>query len=71
MRRSFSRMGMQDMREELEELSFRHMNPEAYETVTKRLEELSKRNEGIVKKIEAELRDLLVASGLTSAYVKG
>ncbi|MBY5351977.1 bifunctional (p)ppGpp synthetase/guanosine-3',5'-bis(diphosphate) 3'-pyrophosphohydrolase [Rhizobium leguminosarum] len=65
------RMGMQDMREELEELSFRHMNPEAYETVTKRLEELSKRNEGIVKKIEAELRDLLVASGLTSAYVTG
>ncbi|WP_037170591.1 bifunctional (p)ppGpp synthetase/guanosine-3',5'-bis(diphosphate) 3'-pyrophosphohydrolase, partial [Rhizobium sp. Pop5] len=65
------RMGMQDMREELEELSFRHMNPEAYETVTKRLEELSKRNEGIVKKIEAELRDLLVASGVTSAYVKG
>ncbi|PDT17618.1 bifunctional (p)ppGpp synthetase/guanosine-3',5'-bis(diphosphate) 3'-pyrophosphohydrolase [Rhizobium sp. J15] len=65
------RMGMQDMREELEELSFRHMNPEAYDTVTKRLEELSKRNEGIVKKIEAELRDLLVASGLTSAYVKG
>ncbi|MDR9783919.1 RelA/SpoT family protein [Rhizobium redzepovicii] len=65
------RMGMQDMREELEELSFLHINPEAYDTVTKRLEELSKRNEGIVKKIEAELRDLLVASGLTSAYVKG
>ncbi len=65
------RMGMQDMREELEELSFRHMNPEAYETVTKRLEELSKRNEGLVKKIEAELRDLLIASGLTTAYVKG
>ena len=65
------RMGMQDMREELEELSFRHMNPEAYETVTRRLEELSKRNEGIVKKIETELRDLLVANGLTSAYVKG
>lgn len=65
------RMGMQDMREELEELSFRHMNPEAYETVTRRLEELSKRNEGLVKKIEAELRDLLIASGLTSAYVKG
>jgi guanosine-3',5'-bis(diphosphate) 3'-pyrophosphohydrolase len=65
------RMGMQDMREELEELSFRHMNPEAYETVTKRLEELSKRNEGLVKKIEAELRDLLIANGLATAYVKG
>jgi guanosine-3',5'-bis(diphosphate) 3'-pyrophosphohydrolase len=59
------RMGMQDMREELEDLSFRHINPEAYETVTKRLEELSERNEGLVKKIETELRDLLVANGLT------
>jgi guanosine-3',5'-bis(diphosphate) 3'-pyrophosphohydrolase len=65
------RMGMQDMREELEDLSFRHINPEAYETVTKRLEELSRRNEGLVKKIETELRDLLVASGLTNVYVKG
>ena len=65
------RMGMQDMREELEELSFRHINPEAYETVTRRLEELSRRNEGLIKKIEDELRDLLIANGLTGAYVKG
>ena len=28
------RMGMQDMREELEELSFRYINPEAYKAVT-------------------------------------
>ncbi|MEZ2220797.1 bifunctional (p)ppGpp synthetase/guanosine-3',5'-bis(diphosphate) 3'-pyrophosphohydrolase [Rhizobium sp. RCC_161_2] len=65
------RMGMQDMREELEELSFRHINPEAHDTVTKRLEELSRRNEGLVKKIEVELRDLLVANGLANAMVKG
>ena len=65
------RMGMQDMRDELEELSFRHINPEAYETVTKRLEERSQRNEGLVKKIETELRDLLVANGMESVYVKG
>jgi guanosine-3',5'-bis(diphosphate) 3'-pyrophosphohydrolase len=65
------RMGMQDMREELEELSFRHINPEAYETVTRRLEELSRRNEGLIKKIEDELRDLLVANGLVGAAVKG
>jgi len=65
------RMGMQDMREELEELSFRHINPEAHDTVTKRLEELSRRNEGLVKKIETELRDLLVANGLLNAMVKG
>jgi len=65
------RMGMQDMREELEQLSFQYINPEAYETVTKRLEELSSRNEGLIRKIEEELRDLLVANGLTNAFVKG
>ncbi|MGO4441123.1 RelA/SpoT family protein [Rhizobium sp. RAF56] len=65
------RMGMQDMREELEELSFRHINPEAHDTVTKRLEDLSRRNEGLVKKIETELRDLLVANGLSNAMVSG
>src|SRR5918995_1488828 len=31
------RMGMQGMREELEELAFRYINPEAYRTVTARL----------------------------------
>ena len=65
------RMGMQDMREELENLSFRHINPEAFETVTRKLEELSQRNEGLIRKIEDELRELLVANGLSGALVKG
>lgn len=65
------RMGMQDMREELENLSFRHINPEAYETVTRRLQELSERNEGLIKKIEEELSDLLQAEGLTDSQVRG
>ena len=65
------RMGMQDMRDELEDLSFRYLNPEAYETVTNRLSELSARNEGLITKIEDELRDLLVANGLVDAVVKG
>lgn len=65
------RMGMQDMREELEDLSFRHINPEAYETVTKRLGDLSTRNEGLVTKIEDELRELLQGQGLANAQVKG
>ncbi|WP_348253243.1 HD domain-containing protein, partial [Salmonella enterica] len=30
------RMGMQELREELEELAFRHIKPEAHETITKR-----------------------------------
>nr|CAD6609946.1 bifunctional (p)ppGpp synthetase/guanosine-3',5'-bis(diphosphate) 3'-pyrophosphohydrolase [Rhizobium sp. Khangiran2] len=65
------RMGMQDVRDELEDLSFRYLNPEAYETVTNRLAELSTRNEGLISKIEDELLDLLVANGLTDAVVKG
>ncbi len=65
------RMGMQDMRDELEDLSFRYLNPEAYETVTNRLAELSARNEGLIAKIEDELRDLMVANGLLNATAKG
>ncbi|WP_296081378.1 bifunctional (p)ppGpp synthetase/guanosine-3',5'-bis(diphosphate) 3'-pyrophosphohydrolase [uncultured Agrobacterium sp.] len=65
------RMGMQDMRDELENLSFRYLNPEAFETVTKRLYELEERNEGLIKKIEDELRELLIANGVEGAMVKG
>lgn len=65
------RMGMQDMRDELEDLSFGYMNPEAYETVTQRLADLEARNEGLIKKIENELRELLIANGMTSITVKG
>ncbi len=65
------RMGMHDMREELENLSFRHMNPEAFDAVSAKLEELSTRNEGLIKKIEDELRELLHAKGLPASTVKG
>jgi guanosine-3',5'-bis(diphosphate) 3'-pyrophosphohydrolase len=65
------RMGMHDMREELENLSFRHLNPDAFETVTQRLDELSSRNEGLIKKIEDELGELLTAKGLVGNAVKG
>ncbi|MDB5523917.1 MAG: pyrophosphohydrolase/synthetase, RelA/SpoT family [Rhizobium sp.] len=65
------RMGMQDMREELEELAFRHINPEAYKTVSKRLADLSERNADLVHKIEMELTELFSANGLQKAVVKG
>src|SRR5579871_1517101 len=37
------RMGMQEMREELEDLSFRELNPEAHAVVVQRLESLAER----------------------------
>ncbi|MFE0013869.1 RelA/SpoT family protein [Mesorhizobium sp. NPDC059054] len=52
------RMGMQGMREELEEIAFRYINPEAYRTVTARLAEISERNKGVLAEIEQALSAL-------------
>jgi guanosine-3',5'-bis(diphosphate) 3'-pyrophosphohydrolase len=52
------RMGMQDMREELEELAFRTINPEAHRTVTQRLAEILERNRGVIGEIEKALKEL-------------
>ncbi|MGN6582369.1 MAG: RelA/SpoT family protein [Rhizobiaceae bacterium] len=52
------RMGMQGMREELEDLAFRHINPDAYRTVTERLSEIFERNRGILGDIEQALSTL-------------
>ena len=58
------RMGMQDMREELEELAFRTINPEAHKAITERLAEFFERNEGLVEEIEQALSELFVEQAL-------
>ncbi len=58
------RMGMQDMREELEELAFRYINPEAHKAVTERLAEFFDRNKGVVGEIEHALSELFVEHAL-------
>jgi guanosine-3',5'-bis(diphosphate) 3'-pyrophosphohydrolase len=52
------RMGMQGMREELEELAFRYINPEAYRMVTGRLAEFFERNKHVLGEIERALSAL-------------
>ncbi|MGN6538964.1 MAG: RelA/SpoT family protein [Mesorhizobium sp.] len=52
------RMGMQGMREELEDIAFRYVNPEAYRTVTERLAEIFQRNKGVLAEIEKSLSAL-------------
>jgi guanosine-3',5'-bis(diphosphate) 3'-pyrophosphohydrolase len=64
------RMGMQEMREELEELAFKNINQEAYDTVTGKLAELSERNRDLIHTIEDELSALFKQQGMT-AQVKG
>ncbi len=64
------RMGMHDMREELEELAFRTVNPEAYATIDRRLADLRSRNRSLTERIERELTDKLSRAGI-EAEVKG
>jgi GTP pyrophosphokinase len=64
------RMGIQEMREELEDLSFQNLHPEAYETISRRLKELTAKSEKLVGSIEQDLTVKLAAKGL-QAEVRG
>ena len=58
------RMGMQDMREELEELAFRYINPDAHRTVTERLAEVFERSRGVIGDIEKAISALFEKHGI-------
>src|SRR6187551_604221 len=60
------RMGMQWLREELEDHAFKALNPEAYAAVVERLKILRKRNQGLIDEIEDA-----VTSKLKEAKVAG
>jgi guanosine-3',5'-bis(diphosphate) 3'-pyrophosphohydrolase len=64
------RMGMQEMREELENLSFRTLDPEAYAVVMQRLDSLADRNRNLIGEIESQLSKNLQKNGL-AAHVYG
>ena len=64
------RMGMQEMREELEDLSFRELNPDAYKVITERLEALAARSKSWIAEIEQQLARKLADSGI-AAEVSG
>ncbi len=64
------RMGMQAMRDELEDHAFRWLHPDAYSTVTSKLADLRTKNEGLVEEIETALAAHLANVGI-EASVKG
>src|SRR3989440_3584997 len=63
-------MGMQEMREELEDLSFRTLDPEAYAVVMQRLDSLEERNRNLIGEIETQLSKNLEKNGM-AAHVYG
>ena len=60
------RMGMQDLRDELEDLAFRNLNPDAYATISERLARLGERSQGLSGEIESELKRRLVERGIAA-----
>jgi RelA/SpoT family (p)ppGpp synthetase len=60
------RMGMQEMRDELEDLAFRELDPEACAVVMDRLEALAERNKSFIAEIEAQLTRKLADHGITA-----
>ncbi len=58
------RMGMQEVRHELENLAFSHFNPEGFALVSARLQELAEKNKGLIARIEQELDAKLQAQGI-------
>src|SRR5712692_3969536 len=64
------RIGMYELREELESLAFRELNPEAHKVVGERLEALEKRHLGLIAEIETQLTRKLATRGIAAA-VKG
>ena len=58
------RMGMQGMREELEALAFKWGNPDAYQAVVDKLNDIHSRNVGLVEEIVAALETRLEEAGI-------
>ncbi|SFZ81304.1 guanosine-3',5'-bis(diphosphate) 3'-pyrophosphohydrolase [Devosia enhydra] len=61
------RMGMQDMRSELEDLSFRVLQPEHYRAITDRLATMREEFSETIDTISRELREKLASQGIEAA----
>ena len=64
------RMGMQRLRDELEDLAFRHLMPEAYATIEARLDDIGRKNNLRIVAIETEITEALKSAGI-KATVEG
>ncbi len=58
------RMGMQEMREELEELAFQTLHPEGYSLVYSKLEELRHRSDAVIGEIEKTVVENLASANI-------
>src|SRR5271154_5619921 len=64
------RMGMQSLRNDLEDLSFRYLMPDAHKLIVDRLEGLKTKNGALIARIADELKDQFARRGI-KVEVKG
>src|SRR6187401_3324253 len=60
------RMGMHELREELENLAFHELNPEAFDVICERLSALAARSKNVVTEIERQLTKKLADRGIVA-----
>ncbi|MFT5867989.1 MAG: guanosine-3',5'-bis(diphosphate) 3'-pyrophosphohydrolase [Paracoccaceae bacterium] len=63
------RMGMQSMREELEDLAFRVLNPEARNSIMRRFLNLQKESGDVIPKITSDIEAVLVKYGIEAEVI--
>lgn len=65
------RIGIEKMEDELEDLSFKELNPDAHASIVTRLNFLRSEGSSLVHKVLQELKRVLAASGMNSSIVYG
>ena len=65
------RIGIHRWKDELEELSFAELNPDAHDSIRSRLQQLEEQGAGHIDRIIAELKATLAEAGLPDAVVSG
>ena len=63
------RIGMYDFMREMQLLAFRELEPEAYQSITGRLDKLTRGGSDRIVKISEEIRDMLAAQGIEAEVI--
>lgn len=66
-----NRLGMSKLKNELEELAFRHLEPEAYEALRERVEKRRKASEGVVEELRRKIIAKLEEAQIPVVEVSG
>ncbi|MGD8859307.1 MAG: bifunctional (p)ppGpp synthetase/guanosine-3',5'-bis(diphosphate) 3'-pyrophosphohydrolase [Myxococcales bacterium] len=65
------RLGIQWLKDELEDLAFKYIYPEAYAHVARKLERESRASDKYIQKVVVELEQMLRAAGIGEVHVTG